>query len=79
MTGWQRNSRASVETRRASGQLSKQGKDRNIALNRKVGEMTDEEFDKFCEGKALCFQKGMLTRRLTYIKNRESNNELSQT
>lgn len=79
LTGRQRNSRAAVETMRTSGQLSKQGKDRNIALNRKVGEMTDEEFDKFCEGKALCFQKGMLTRRLTYIKNRESNNELSQT
>ena len=77
LTGFQRNARAAAKTMLESGVSSKIGKDRNIALNRKVSEMTEEEFDKFCEGKALCFQKGMLTRRLKYIKSQESNNDLS--
>lgn len=77
LTGRQRNARAAVETMRESGMLSKLGKDRNETLNRKVGEMTEEEFEKFCEGKALCFQKGMLTRRLNYRRNQEGINEPS--
>ena len=73
----QRTARKSTSTMLKNGTMSKIGKDRNVALNRKVGEMTDQEFEKFCDGKASCFVKGMTTRRNNYRKNQESINELS--
>lgn len=79
LTGFQRNSRKATEKMIAEGTMSRIGKDRNKALNKKVGEMTEEEFEKFCENKALCFRKGMLTRRNNYIRNRDSINEELQT
>lgn len=73
----QRAARKATAKMQAEGTMSKIGKDRNLALNRKVGEMTDQEFEKFCEGKASCFVKGMTTRRNNYRKNQERVNELS--
>lgn len=75
LSGYQRGARKAADKMLIEGTMSKIGKDRNVALNRKVGEMTEEEFDKFCENKAVCFQKGMLTRRNNYIRNRDSSNE----
>lgn len=75
LSGFQRAARKSADKMLLEGTMSRIGKDRNVALNRKVGEMTDEEFEKFCENKALCFQKGMATRRANYIRDRNSSNE----
>lgn len=77
LTGFQRNARKASKKMLENGTLSKIGKDRNKTLDKKVGEMTEQEFQQFCEGKALCFQKGMMSRRLRYLNNRDSNSELS--
>lgn len=66
LTGHQRNTAKAVKKMQEEGTMSLIGKKRNEALNRKVGEMTDEEFTKFVEGKAVCFINGMKTRRQRY-------------
>lgn len=66
LTGHQRNTAKAVKKMQEEGTMSLIGRKRNETLNRKVGEMTDEEFAKFVEGKATCFISGMKTRRQRY-------------
>lgn len=66
LTGHERKTIKATKKMLEDGTMSKIGHQRNVALNRKVGEMTDQEFEKFVEGKAVCFINGMKTRRKRY-------------
>lgn len=66
LTGHQRNAAKATKKMLEEGTMSSIGKKRNETLNRKVGEMTEEGFAKFVEGKAICFINGMKTRRQRY-------------
>jgi hypothetical protein len=73
LTGHQRNSRAAAETRKANGSDSIAGKKRDALFTKKVGEMTEEEFEKLCFGKAKCFVNGAKTRRKRYQERLRSD------
>ena len=66
LTGHQRNTRKASETMRESGMLSKIGSSRNAAFNKKLGEMSEEEFESFCEGRLPCTTNSWKTRRARY-------------
>lgn len=68
LTGNQRNGRRAAETRKKNGSDSISGKKRDAKYNQKLGEMSEEEFEKFCENKPLCVVNAAKTRRKRYLE-----------
>lgn len=68
LTNGQIKGRKSAETARANGSSSVVGRKRNETFNRLVGEMTDEEFENWCQGRTPRAINGAKTRRKKYIR-----------
>lgn len=68
LTCFERGARKGIKTRKESGSLSKQGKQRDSKFTQMLGEMSEEEFKKYCEGKSPRIVKGWETRRQKWLK-----------
>ena len=68
LTGNQRNAKKSLETRKKNGTDKIAAKKRDEKYNIKLGEMSEEEFEKFCENKPLCVVNAAKTRRKRYLE-----------
>lgn len=68
LTGNQRIGKKALESRRRNGTDVVVAKKRDAKYNQKLGEMSEEEFIKFCEGKSLCVVNAAKTRRKRYLE-----------
>lgn len=68
LTGNQRNGKKALEARRKNGTDKIAAKKRDAKYNKKLGEMSEEEFEKFCENKPLCVTNAAKTRRKRYLE-----------
>lgn len=67
LTTVQRKARKAHETMKESGIASELGKQRDAKYTKKLGEMSEEEFNNFCEGKSPRTVNGAITRRNKYL------------
>jgi len=74
LTGHQRNGLKALETARSNGSLSRVGSERNAKFNRKLGEMSEEEFQSYCEGRKSCLVNSWITRRANYLAQMKVTN-----
>lgn len=72
LTTLQRKAKKSHETMKANGMASILGKQRNDKYVKMLGEMSDEEFSKYCEGRSLRNINAMITKRNKYLKQVEA-------
>lgn len=63
---YQVSARKGIETRRKSGQLSRNGSSRNEKFNEKLCLMSEEDFKTYCENRSPRIIKGWETRRRKY-------------
>lgn len=68
LTGLQRKARKSHQTLKDNGKASELGKLRDSKYTKKLGEMSEEEFSKYCEGRSLRTVNSAITRRNKYLK-----------
>lgn len=68
---FERGASKGVETKRNTGKLSEAASKRNERFNIKLGEMSEEEFKSFCEGKSENHVRGWSTRRKRYLAQKE--------
>ena len=68
LTGNQRNGQKALESRKRNGTDKIAAKKRDEKYNIKLGEMSEEEFEKFCENKPLCVVNAAKTRRKRYLE-----------
>lgn len=68
LTGNQRSGRKAAETRKKNGSDTVTAKKRDEKYNQKLGEMSEQEFEKFCENKPLCVTNAAKTRRKRYLE-----------
>lgn len=66
LTCHQRSAMKAAETRSKMGLNSKIGSDRNKKFNKMLGEMSEEDFKSYCEGRSNRFVNACKTRRLKY-------------
>lgn len=63
----QRKAKKAHETMKESGIASELGKQRDAKYTKKLGEMSEEEFNNFCEGRSPRTVNGAITRRNKYL------------
>lgn len=69
MTGHQKRGLKSRNTRKEKGIDSLSASKRNAVYNKKLGEMSEEEFENFCKDKPKRVISGAKTRRLRYLSD----------
>lgn len=68
LTGLQRKARKSHQKLKESGKASELGKERDAKYTKKLGEMSEEEFELWCEGRSPRTINGAISRRNKYLK-----------
>lgn len=75
LTGNQRNALKARDTRKARGLDSIIGKKRDDAFKKKLGEMSEEEFEDYCANRSNRFINNCKTKRRKYLEQLNSSNE----
>ena len=79
LTGNQRNALKAKETRARNGTDSLIGKKRDARFKKILGEMSEEDFEKYCEGRSKRFIGICKTGRRKYLEDSQKYNELLLT